>query len=195
MLSPGSYPLTSLIRCPPWLFSGNFVPQGCPRGQGERCDRAGATARCVCGAARGRTQRAAGGGHGRLRSPPRFCLDFSARAHAALGCASRRAGGGGCERCRRPDGRQFRSAARDVARPGGAGRTRWPDLDELRQRTTCVVLAAAHRDHEPTRSGQRNLRAKPWVWAPTAAAMVTTTSARMGRSRRDRRRASSHVLP
>ena len=76
--------------------------------------------------------------------------------------------GGECERCRRPhgmelrclpDGRWFdpRSATwRD--RRGRAAR--WPDLEDLtRQRTTRIVLAAAHVNHDPARSGQRNLRA------------------------------------
>src|SRR5206468_2733859 len=37
---------------------------------------------------------------------------------------------------------------------------RWPDLEDLtRQRTTRIVLAAAHVNHDPTRSGRRNLRA------------------------------------
>ena len=76
--------------------------------------------------------------------------------------------GGECERCRRPhgmelrhlpDGRWFdpRSATwRD--RRGRAAR--WPDLEDLtRQRTTRIVLAAAHVNHDPARSGRRNLRA------------------------------------
>ena len=76
--------------------------------------------------------------------------------------------GGECERCGRPhgavlrvlpDGRWFDPHAgtwRD--RRGRAAR--WPDLEELaRQRTTRVVLAAAHLNHDPARSGQRNLRA------------------------------------
>jgi hypothetical protein len=76
--------------------------------------------------------------------------------------------GGECERCRRPhsmelrclpDGRWFdprEGTWRD--RRGRAGR--WPDLEDLtRQRTTRVVVAAAHVNHDPARSGQRNLRA------------------------------------
>ena len=76
--------------------------------------------------------------------------------------------GGECERCGRPhgavlrvlpDGRWFDPRAgtwRD--RRGRAAR--WPDLEELTgQRMTRVVLAAAHRNHDPTRSGQRYLRA------------------------------------
>jgi hypothetical protein len=36
---------------------------------------------------------------------------------------------------------------------------RWPDLEYLMQlRTTRVVLAAAHLDHDPTNNGLRNLR-------------------------------------
>ena len=76
--------------------------------------------------------------------------------------------GGECERCGRPhgailkvlpDGRWFDPRGgtwRD--RRGRAAR--WPDLEELaRQRTTRVILAAAHMNHDPARSGQRNLRA------------------------------------
>ena len=58
-------------------------------------------------------------------------------------------------------------AGRPLVRPAGGtwrdrrGRAaRWPDLEDLtRQRTTRIVLAAAHLNHDPTRSGQRNLRA------------------------------------
>jgi hypothetical protein len=36
---------------------------------------------------------------------------------------------------------------------------RWPDLEEvITMRTTLVVLAAAHLNHDPSRNGWRNLR-------------------------------------
>ena len=75
---------------------------------------------------------------------------------------------GECEGCRRPHGMKLRCLPdgrwydprvgtwRD--RRGRSGR--WPDLEEMtRQYTTRVILAAAHVDHDPTRSGQRNLKA------------------------------------
>ena len=76
--------------------------------------------------------------------------------------------GGECERCKRPhgmelrclpDGRWFDPRA-GTWRDRRGREARWPDLDELtRARMTRVVLAAAHVDHDPTRSGRRNLRA------------------------------------
>ena len=53
-----------------------------------------------------------------------------------------------------------RGRCETCARPHGQGRpARDPDLFDLTvQRTTKVVLAAAHRDHDPRRNGQRNLR-------------------------------------
>jgi hypothetical protein len=75
---------------------------------------------------------------------------------------------GECERCGRPhgavlrvlpDGRWFDPRAGTWRDQRGRA-ARWPDLEELTsQRMTRVVLAAAHRNHDPARSGQRNLRA------------------------------------
>ena len=76
--------------------------------------------------------------------------------------------GGECERCRRPHGMELRCLPdgrwfdpREGTWRDRRGRpARWPDLEDLtRQRTTRIVLAAAHVNHDPTRSGQRNLRA------------------------------------
>ena len=76
--------------------------------------------------------------------------------------------GGACECCRRPHGQVIRCLPdgrwfdpRGVTWRDRRGRAaRWPDLTELtHQRTTRVILAAAHRDHDPARSGGRNLRA------------------------------------
>jgi hypothetical protein len=76
--------------------------------------------------------------------------------------------GGECERCGRPhgavlrvlpDGRWFDSRI-GTWRDRRGRPARWPDLEELaKQRTTRVILAAAHLNHDPARSGQRNLRA------------------------------------
>ena len=75
--------------------------------------------------------------------------------------------GGECERCGRPhgallrvlpDGRWF-NARVGTWRDRRGRAVRWPDLEELsRQRTTRVVLAAAHLDHDPTNNRLRNLR-------------------------------------
>jgi hypothetical protein len=76
--------------------------------------------------------------------------------------------GGECERCGRPhgavlrvlpDGRWFDPRLGTWRDRRGRG-ARWPDLEELAgQRMTRVVLAAAHVNHDPAQSGQRNLRA------------------------------------
>lgn len=75
--------------------------------------------------------------------------------------------GGVCQGCGRPHGATVR------ALPDGhwydpdqktwrnrRGRcARWPDLEQLsRMKTTRVVLAAAHLDHDPTNNRLRNLR-------------------------------------
>jgi hypothetical protein len=76
--------------------------------------------------------------------------------------------GGACERCGRPHGLQLRCLPdgrwfdpRCGTWRDGRGRpARWPDLEEMtRQYTTHVILAAAHVNHDPARSGPRNLRA------------------------------------
>ena len=65
--------------------------------------------------------------------------------------------GWSCVACRTGGG-SIRGKATWRDRRGRAAR--WPDLEDLtRQRTTRIVLAAAHVNHDPTRSGQRNLRA------------------------------------
>src|SRR5512147_1441263 len=66
--------------------------------------------------------------------------------------------GGRCQGCGRPhgttvrclpDGRWF-DATQSTWRDGKGRVARWPDLEHmLRQRTTRVVLAAAHLDHDP----------------------------------------------
>jgi hypothetical protein len=76
--------------------------------------------------------------------------------------------GGECERCGRPhgavlrvlpDGRWFDPNIGTWRDRRGRG-ARWPDLEEMtQQRMSRVVLAAAHVDHDPARSGRRNLRA------------------------------------
>jgi hypothetical protein len=75
---------------------------------------------------------------------------------------------GECERCRRPHGMQLRclpdgrwfDPRLGTWRDGRGKLARWPDLEDMtRQRTTRVVLAAAHVNHDPARSGARNLRA------------------------------------
>jgi hypothetical protein len=75
--------------------------------------------------------------------------------------------GGECERCRRPhglvlrclpDGRWF-DPRLGTWRDRRGRPARWPDLEDLtKQRTTRVILAAAHLNHNPARSGRRNLR-------------------------------------
>jgi hypothetical protein len=75
---------------------------------------------------------------------------------------------GRCERCKRPhgqvvhhlgDGRWFDAAA-EVWRSGRGREVAWPAYAEYRQlRSTKVVLAAAHLDHDPSNSRRRNLRA------------------------------------
>ena len=59
-----------------------------------------------------------------------------------------------------PAGRALVRSAKATWRDRRGRAARWPDLEDLtRQRTTRIVLAAAHVNHDPTRSGQRNLRA------------------------------------
>lgn len=75
--------------------------------------------------------------------------------------------GGACQCCGRPhgielrclpDGRWFDPTLRTWRDRRGRP-ARWPDLTELtRQRTTRVVLAAAHVDHDPRNNRLRNLR-------------------------------------
>lgn len=75
--------------------------------------------------------------------------------------------GGRCQGCGRPhgltvrclpDGRWFDPAG-STWRDGKGRPARWPDLEQLaRQRTTRVVLAAAHLDHNPRNNRLRNLR-------------------------------------
>jgi hypothetical protein len=74
-----------------------------------------------------------------------------------------------------PDGRWF-DPAQGTWRDRRSGRpARWPDLEQLvRLRTTRVVLAAAHLDHDPTNNRLRNLRSlcqrchmnhdRPHIW-------------------------------
>jgi hypothetical protein len=76
--------------------------------------------------------------------------------------------GGKCEHCSRPhggvvlclpDGRWFDPEQRRWRDSRGRP-ARWPDLLEaIPRRTTRVVLAAAHRDHNPAHNRRRNLRA------------------------------------
>ena len=76
-------------------------------------------------------------------------------------------GRGCCQACGRPhgvtlrclpDGRWFDAAA-GTWRDRRGRPARWPDLVEAtRLRTTRVVLAAAHLDHNPTNNRRRNLR-------------------------------------
>ena len=57
-----------------------------------------------------------------------------------------------------PDGRWF-DPVEDTWRDGKGRLARWPDLEQMtRQRTTRVVLAAAHLDHNPRNNRLRNLR-------------------------------------
>ncbi|MBK8211448.1 MAG: hypothetical protein IPK78_17355 [Rhodospirillales bacterium] len=75
--------------------------------------------------------------------------------------------GGRCQGCGRPhattvrclpDGRWF-DPAEGTWRDGRGRLARWPDLEQMaRQRTTRVVLAAAHLDHDPRNNRMRNLR-------------------------------------
>lgn len=75
---------------------------------------------------------------------------------------------GRCQGCGRPhlavvrclpDGRWFDEAERAWRNERGR-RCAWPDLVEIiAARTTRVVLAAAHLDHDPTHNRLRNLRA------------------------------------
>jgi hypothetical protein len=75
--------------------------------------------------------------------------------------------GGRCQGCGRPhgaivrclpDGRWF-DPAEATWRDGKGRAARWPDLEQMtRQRTTRVVLAAAHLDHDPRNNRLRNLR-------------------------------------
>jgi len=75
---------------------------------------------------------------------------------------------GRCERCKRPhgqvvhhlgDGRWFDGAA-ELWRSGRGREVAWPAYAEYRHlRSTKVVLAAAHLDHDPANSSPRNLRA------------------------------------
>lgn len=76
-------------------------------------------------------------------------------------------GGGVCQSCGRPhgstvrclpDGRWF-DPQQQTWRDRRGRTSRWPDLEQLtRQRSTRVVLAAAHLDHDPTNNRLRNLR-------------------------------------
>ena len=75
--------------------------------------------------------------------------------------------GGLCQNCKRPhlatvrclpDGRWFDPVRRTWRNARGRA-ARWPDLiDATRMRTTRVVLAAAHLDHDPANNRMRNLR-------------------------------------
>lgn len=75
--------------------------------------------------------------------------------------------GGVCQGCGRPHGATVRCLADgrwyDQAQQTWRDRrgriVRWPDLEQLmRLRTTRVVLAAAHLDHDPTNNRLHNLR-------------------------------------
>jgi hypothetical protein len=75
--------------------------------------------------------------------------------------------GGICQGCGRlhcstvrclPDGRWY-DPGRQTWRDRRGRIARWPDLEQMaRLRTTHVVLAAAHLDHDPTNNRLRNLR-------------------------------------
>ena len=57
-----------------------------------------------------------------------------------------------------PDGRWF-DPARQTWRDRRGRPARWPDLEQMAGlRTTLVVLAAAHLDHDPANNRLRNLR-------------------------------------
>jgi hypothetical protein len=75
--------------------------------------------------------------------------------------------GGRCEGCGRPHGATLRclpdgrwlDPERATWRDGRGRAARWPDLEDwTRLRTTKVVLAAAHLDHDPANNRARNLR-------------------------------------
>jgi hypothetical protein len=75
---------------------------------------------------------------------------------------------GRCERCRRPHGQtvyhlgdgRWWDAEAEAWRNGRGRAIAWPDYAEYaRLRTTGVVLAAAHRDHDPANNRGRNLKA------------------------------------
>jgi hypothetical protein len=75
--------------------------------------------------------------------------------------------GGICQGCGRPHGATVRclpdgrwyDPARKTWRDRRGRTARWPDLEQLvRLRTTRVVLAAAHLDHDPAHNRLRNLR-------------------------------------
>ncbi|WGF91124.1 hypothetical protein [Marinivivus vitaminiproducens] len=76
---------------------------------------------------------------------------------------------GRCERCGRPhgtwvwhlgDGRWW-DAAQDIWRSGKGRAVAWPSQGEQRTRLkrTRVILATAHRDHDPSHNRSRNLAA------------------------------------
>ena len=75
--------------------------------------------------------------------------------------------GGVCQGCGRPhgvpvrclpDGRWY-DQAKQTWRDRRGRIARWPDLEQvIGMRTTHVVLAAAHLDHDPTNNRLRNLR-------------------------------------
>ena len=78
--------------------------------------------------------------------------------------------GGRCQGCGRPHGSVVRclpdgrwlDPAQTTWRDGRGRIARWPDLEHIaRLRTTRVVLAAAHLDHDPTNNRLRNLRSLP----------------------------------
>ena len=76
--------------------------------------------------------------------------------------------GGRCQGCKRPhgatvdclpDGRWF-DASREIWLDGRGRAARLPDLLEpIPRRSTRVILAAAHLDHDPRNNRRRNLRA------------------------------------
>ena len=75
--------------------------------------------------------------------------------------------GGVCQGCGRPHGSTVRclpdglwyDSDRQTWRDQRGRTARWPDLERMtRLRTTRVVLAAAHLDHDPTHNRLRNLR-------------------------------------
>ena len=74
--------------------------------------------------------------------------------------------GGRCEACGRPHGVVLRCLpdgrwldAGGIWRDRRGRPARWPDLEDwTRLRTTRVVLAAAHLDHDPANNRARNLR-------------------------------------
>jgi len=79
--------------------------------------------------------------------------------------------GGTCQGCGRPHGKTVRclpdgrwfDPEQATWRDAKGRLARWPDLEQmLRLRTTRVVLAAAHLDHDP-----RNNRATPPIRATT----------------------------